>query len=111
MTKNIKLTENYKLPNGMKCIGGYDFFNYTRPVLVEGEHYKPSTEIIPDPNNVPIYDSKECTNVIRTVVIECYGCHCDGESIEVPTAKADEFLAMKFVNDERIEENIFEEVI
>lgn len=115
MTKNIKLISDYKLPNNMKCIGGYDFFNYTRPSLQVGEFYKPN-EIVIDPNNVPIYDSKECTNVIRTVAIECYGCHCNDESIEVPTIKADEFLAMQFLvpdpddSNKKVIKNIFEEV-
>lgn len=105
MTKNIRLTKDYKLPNNMKCIGGYDFFNYERPSLTEGEFYKPA-EIPNNPDNVPIYDSKECANIIRTVSIESYGCHCNHDTIEVPTVKADEFLAMKFRD-----KNIFEEIV
>ena len=105
MTKNIKLTSDYKLPKGKKCLGGYDFLNYPWPSLVEGEFWNPKKDLLNDPDNVPIYDTKECTNVIRTVAIECYSCNCSDESIEVPTAKADEFLAMKMDN-----KNIFEEV-
>ncbi len=118
MTKNIRLSKDYKLPNNMQCIGGYDFFNYTIPSLKQDEFYKP-TDIPNDPNNVPIYDSTQCNNIIKTIAIECYGLHCNNKSIKVPIAKANELLAMKFnILDPAfpnlnkiIEENIFEEVV
>lgn len=105
MTKNIRLTKDYKLPNNIKIINNLVFFNYTRPSLENSEFYKPE-EIPNDPDNVPIYDSTQCINIIKTIAIESYLLRHKDDIIEVPTAKADEFLAMKQDN-----KNIFEEVI
>jgi len=135
MTKDIRLYENFKLPNGMKYIGGYDFCHYNPDFISEGESYRVQ-DIIDDSTNVPIYvipeelsrvyrlrkqkipEKRIVDYIVRHENIEFYGFHYR-EEIQVPTAKADEFLAMTFKipnpdfsNDRKkdLTANIFEEI-
>jgi len=144
MTKNLKLNKNYKLPGNLKFINGYDFFDCPIPsFLAEGEGYS-KRDIANDPTHVPVYDQKiiydldpngkiigeEKSPTWGAIIrhegsvespVECYCCkHSDELPIEVPTAKAHDFLAMKFkIPDPKFPkdktkfliENVFEEVI
>ena len=98
MTKNVRLTQHYinniwKSPNGLKgklCINGKAFFHVPPTARAEGESYK-STEIVADPNNVPIYDLRG--DILRTEIVESYGCN-EGEVIIMPNAVVDSLVGI-----------------
>lgn len=137
--------DNWKDPRGTNSrlsANGKIIFIYTNPTNVEGESFR-SKDIAADPTNVPIYSipsevqllhrlKKEkiselelATYIIRhegsnaappTTDIECYGCN-EGESIVMPTATADKWLATKFAtlpvknnNQTSEQKNVFEEI-
>lgn len=89
MTKNVKLTQNYidnvykpALAKGIFRENDKHFIHIVPPTLISDQEFYKKSEVIADPDNVPIYDSTECTNIIRTQAIEYYGCNC-GEVINM----------------------------